>query len=238
MVSPEQTNWIYDCGLIEDIAVAAADGPFQVSGSGFSWPDQPLNGSSIFGTEIDGSFGESDGVKENGSKKRVRTESCSASSSKACREKLRRDRLNDKFLELASILEPGRPPKTDKATILIDVVRMVTQLRGEAQKLKDSNSSLQEKIRELKAEKNELRDEKQRLKAEKEKLEHQLKAMSGQPSFLPPPSAIPPAFATQGQAPGNKLVPFIGYPGVAMWQFMPPATVDTSQDHVLRPPVA
>nr|DAD41056.1 TPA_asm: hypothetical protein HUJ06_015379 [Nelumbo nucifera] len=25
---------------------------------------------------------------------------------------------------------------------------------------------------------------------------------------------------------------------VAMWQFMPPAAVDTSQDHVLRPPVA
>lgn len=53
-------------------------------------------------------------------------------------------------MELGSILEPGRPPKTDKAAILIDAVRMVTQLRGEAQKLKDSNSSLQEKIKELK----------------------------------------------------------------------------------------
>ena len=111
---------------------------------------------------------------------RVRSESCGSSSSKACREKLRRDRLNDKyylvlslslslshththklecpifglicrFVELASILEPGRPPKTDKAAILIDAVRMVTQLRSEAQKLKDSNSSLQEKIKELKA---------------------------------------------------------------------------------------
>lgn len=53
-------------------------------------------------------------------------------------------------MELGSILEPGRPPKTDKAAILIDAVRMVNQLRGEAQKLKDSNSSLQEKIKELK----------------------------------------------------------------------------------------
>lgn len=190
--------------------------------------------------EIDGSFGDSDTVKETGSKKRVRTESCNASSSKACREKLRRDRLNDKFVELGSILEPGRPPKTDKAAILVDAVRMVTQLRGEAQKLKDSNSDLQEKIKELKAEKNELRDEKQRLKAEKEKLEQQLKTVNTQPGFLPPPPAIPAAaFATtQGQAQGNKLVPFISYPGVAMWQFMPPAAVDTSQDHVLRPPVA
>ena len=53
-------------------------------------------------------------------------------------------------MELGSILEPGRPPKTDKAAILIDAVRMVTQLRSEAQKLKDSNLSLQEKIKELK----------------------------------------------------------------------------------------
>lgn len=31
-------------------------------------------------------------------RRRVRTESCNASSSKACREKLRRDRLNDKYI--------------------------------------------------------------------------------------------------------------------------------------------
>ncbi|PIA58473.1 hypothetical protein AQUCO_00500425v1 [Aquilegia coerulea] len=168
----------------------------------------------------------------------MESEACGASGSKACREKMRRDRLNERFLELGSILEPGRPPKMDKAAILSDAVRMVTQLRSESQKLKDSNEDLQEKIKELKSEKNELRDEKQRLKAEKEKLEQQVKAMSSQPSFLPHPSAIPAAYAAHGQAPGNKLMPFVGYPGVAMWQFMPPAAVDTSQDHVLRPPVA
>ncbi|KAE8703194.1 Transcription factor ILR3 [Hibiscus syriacus] len=235
MVSPENSNYWshFDyTTLIDDIPVP--DGPYP----GFSWSTQPIDApSNVVGVENDGSFGDADGLKESGSKKRVRSESCNSSSSKACREKLRRDRLNDKFMELGSILEPGRPPKTDKSAILIDAVRMVTQLRGEAQKLKDSNSSLQERIKELKAEKNELRDEKQRLKAEKEKLEQQLKAMNAQPSFMPP--AIPAPFtAAPGQAPGNKLVPFIGYPGVAMWQFMPPAAVDTSQDHILRPPVA
>lgn len=55
-----------------------------------------------------------------------------------------------RFLELGALLEPGRPPKTDKAAILVDAVRMVTQLRTEAQKLKDSNSNLQDKIKELK----------------------------------------------------------------------------------------
>ncbi|KAG6387394.1 hypothetical protein SASPL_152581 [Salvia splendens] len=236
MVSPENTNWLYDYGF-EDITVP--EGNFAAPSSGFSWPVQTLTASTNASVEIDGSFGESDSLKETGSKKRARTETCVVSSSKACREKQRRDRLNDKFMELGALLEPGRPPKTDKAAILVDAVRMVTQLRSEAQKLKDSNSNLQEKIKELKTEKNELRDEKQRLKVEKEKLEQQLKTMSApQPGFLPANPSIPAAFAAQSQAGGNKLVPIISYPGVAMWQFMPPAAVDTSQDHVLRPPVA
>ncbi|GMP52642.1 hypothetical protein CsSME_00018371 [Camellia sinensis var. sinensis] len=234
MVSPEHTNWLFDYGLIEDISVP--DPNFSAPTSGFCWP---LNASSNVGLEIDGSFGDSDSRKEAGSKKRPRPESCGASSSsKACREKLRRDRLNDKFVELGSILEPGRPPKTDKAAILVEAIRLVIQLRGDAQKLKDSNLTLQEKIKELKAEKNELRDEKQRLKAEKERLEQQLKTTNAQPGFVPRPPAIPATYAAQGQPAGNKLVPIISYPGVAMWQFMPPASVDTSQDHVLRPPVA
>ncbi|GFP89976.1 transcription factor ilr3 [Phtheirospermum japonicum] len=208
MVSPESTNWLYDYGF-EDITVA--DGNFAAPNPGFAWPIQALNGSSNTSVEIDGSLGESDVPKETGTKKRSRTEACAPSSSKACREKLRRDKLNDRFIELAALLEPGRPPKTDKSAILADAVRM-----------------------------NELRDEKQRLKAEKENLEQQLKTMNApQPSFLPGPPAMPAAFASQGQAAaGNKLVPIISYPGVAMWQFMPPAAVDTSQDHVLRPPVA
>ncbi|CAA3008951.1 transcription factor ILR3 [Olea europaea subsp. europaea] len=235
MVSPENTNWLYDYE-VEDIPVPV--GNFSAPPAGFSWSIQASNGSTNVSVGIDGSFGESDMQKETASKKRPRVESCAPSNSKACREKRRRDRLNDKYMELGALLEPGRPPKTDKAAILVDAVRIVTQLRGEAQKLKDSNLNLQEKIKELKAEKNDLRDEKQRLKAEKEKLEQQLNTMHVQPGFLPAPHAIPAAFAAPGQAAGNKLVPVISYPGVAMWQFMPPTAVDTSQDHVLRPPVA
>ncbi|CAI9773456.1 unnamed protein product [Fraxinus pennsylvanica] len=234
MVSPENTNWLYDY-VVEDVAVP--EGNFSAPASGFSWPVQPLNGSSIVSVENDCSFEDSDAQKEPSSKKRARTASCAPSSSKAKREKQRRDKLNDKFMELSALLEPGRPPKTDKAAILLDAARLVTLLRGQAQKLKDSNTDLQEKIKELKAEKNELRDEKQRLKAEKEKLEQQLTITNAQPGFLPAP-AMPAAFAAQGQAAANKFVPVISYPGVAMWQFMPPAAVDTSQDHVLRPPVA
>ncbi|KAL4554903.1 hypothetical protein LXL04_037512 [Taraxacum kok-saghyz] len=251
MVSPEPTNWIYEYGLIDEIAVP--DGNYTVPVSGFSWPIHATtvnnNGSSSNPSlDLDGSIMDSDSHNNDSrSKKRFinedchfdrgRSESCSGTSTKACREKLRRDKLNDKFLELASILEPGRPPKIDKSAILVDAVRMVTQLRKEAQKLKDSSSDLQEKIKELKTEKNELRDEKQRLKIEKEKLEQQVNTMNAQPpSFMP---HHPPAIPTYGgHAIGNKLVPIMSYPGMAMWQFMPPAAVDTSQDHVLHPPVA
>lgn len=55
-----------------------------------------------------------------------------------------------RFLELGSILDPAKPLKMDKAAILVDAVRMVTELRNESQKLKDSNESLQDKIKELK----------------------------------------------------------------------------------------
>ncbi|KAI7753747.1 hypothetical protein M8C21_013346 [Ambrosia artemisiifolia] len=249
MVSPENnTNWIYEYGLIEDIAITHNNNHqnFTVPCSGFTWPVavQPtFNGSSSSNPSADGSIVDSDGHNESRSKKRGRAESCGGTSSKACREKLRRDKLNDKFVELASILDPGRPPKIDKAAILVDAVRVVTQLRKESQKLKDSSSDLQEKIKELKAEKNELRDEKQRLKMEKEKLEKQLNSMNPQPTFMAPPPAMPAAYAAAAAAQrqvGNKLVPVISYPGMgmAMWQFMPPAAVDTSQDHVLHPPVA
>ncbi|KAL4566837.1 hypothetical protein LXL04_030962 [Taraxacum kok-saghyz] len=238
MVFPENTNWIYDYGLIDDVPVPI--GNFLMPASGSSWTMQTtLNGSSsnpspAFSVEHDGLSADTDHNKESGSRKRMRNEPCSGTSSKACREKLRRDKLNDKFVELASILDPGRTPKIDKSAILVDAVRMVTQLRTEAQKLKDSNSDLQEKIKELKCEKNELRDEKQRLKAEKENLEQQVNTINMQPRFMPPPPGIPTAAYPQVQSMGsnNKLVPVISYPGMAaMWQFLPPAAVSTSQDH-------
>jgi len=84
----------------------------------------------------------------------------------------------------------------------------------------------------LQAEKKELRDEKNKLKLDKEKLEQQIKLTSVQSNFLSN------AMAAKGQTANHKLMPLIGYPGISMWQFMSPATVDTSQDHLLRPPVA
>lgn len=55
-----------------------------------------------------------------------------------------------RFLELGSVLEPGKTPKMDKSAIINDAIRMVTELRSESKKLKESNESLQDKIKELK----------------------------------------------------------------------------------------
>ncbi|KAK7272314.1 hypothetical protein RJT34_28827 [Clitoria ternatea] len=223
------SGWLYDYGF-EDISVAGAD--FIPSDSvGFTWVPQSHTFKPPSNMSLEMEYSLDSTVLENGPSKRLRTESY-ASGSKACREKLRRDKLNERFLELSSILEPGGLPKTDKVAILSDAARALTQLRSETQRLKEMNDELQAKVKELKAEKNELRDEKNRLKEEKEKLEQHVKLTNVQPSFLPQ------APDGKGQVSSHKLIPFIGYPGMAMWQFMPPAAVDTSKDHLLRPPVA
>ncbi|CAL9084089.1 unnamed protein product, partial [Musa textilis] len=162
-----------------------------------------------------------------------------ASKSKACREKIRRDRLNKRFIELSSILDPGRPPRADKASILGDATRVLMRLRAEAQELKESNNKLHEAIKDMKVEKNELREEKMRLKADKDRIEQQIKVSSVPPAgFLPHPMAFHPAFVPQVQASADKTTPFSGFPGMAMWQWLPPAVMDTTQDPKLWPPNA
>lgn len=88
---------------------------------------------------------------------------------KADREKLRRDRLNEQFLELGNTLDPDRP-KNDKATILTDTVQVLKDLTAEVNRLKAECTGLTEESRELMQEKNELREEKASLKSDIEGL--------------------------------------------------------------------
>jgi len=85
----------------------------------------------------------------------------------------------------------------------------------------------------MQEEKVELRDEKVRLKTEKEHMEQLLKATSTTPTFIPHPAAASTVFQA-----AYKTVPYVNYLPVGIWQWLPPAALDTSQDHVLRPPVA
>ena len=51
---------------------------------------------------------------------------------------------------MSSILEPGRQAKTDKPAILDDAIRVLNQLKAEAQELKETNEKLLEEIKSLK----------------------------------------------------------------------------------------
>ncbi|GJP45453.1 hypothetical protein CLOM_g4842 [Closterium sp. NIES-68] len=112
------------------------------------------------------------------SHKRPREDPSEASSSKANREKMRRDRLNDRFVELARSLEGSGQARADRGSILADAVRVLAQLRAETAQLRGSAEQMKEQIRELKAEKGELREEKARLQANKQQLEDQVRRMA------------------------------------------------------------
>lgn len=110
---------------------------------------------------------------------RGRSNSCSRAENKACRERQRREKLNDRFflyesyhleiikffifvvwlniiiylfrfLELSSTLEPGRPVTNDKLAILGDAIRVLNQLKSESQECKEMNEKLLEEIKTLK----------------------------------------------------------------------------------------
>jgi len=246
----------YDKVEIEDMeCYAELEGYTYPQGAGtLFWPQQQAADAGL-GSPDDGAVKteQSEGGAKDGAWNKKRCREDKEGGSKATREKLRRDRLNDRFVELSQALEPGKPPKSDKASILCDAVKVLTQLRTETVQLKEGNEQLKEQIKELKVEKNELRDEKARLKSEKERLEQQVKAITIPPGFMPHPAAMQAAaaaFASQAQVAQMGAKPtgaanfgaagaaYPAVPGMAMWQWMPPAVVDTSQDHTRHPPVA
>ncbi|KAJ0964944.1 hypothetical protein J5N97_026082 [Dioscorea zingiberensis] len=55
----------------------------------------------------------------------TRVESCTSPGTKACLEKMRRDKLTDRLADLCSIFDPARPPKADKGAILSDTNRLL-----------------------------------------------------------------------------------------------------------------
>ncbi|KAJ9700649.1 hypothetical protein PVL29_006114 [Vitis rotundifolia] len=200
-----------------------------VTSNDLSW----INDGYLAGVDIDFSRICAASQENEGRQKRGRNDSSTRPGSKACREKLRRERLNDRFLDLSSILEPGKSAKTDKLAILGDAIQVLNQLRNEAKDLEDANEKLQEEIRSLKAEKNELREEKLLLKADKERIEQQMKAISA------PAAGFWPTYPAATHHTGaNKSAVFPSYGMFPMWQYMPSSALDTSHDHELRPPAA
>lgn len=55
-----------------------------------------------------------------------------------------------RFCDLSAVLDPGRPVRTDKPAILDDAIRVLNQLKTEAEELKETNEKLLEEIKCLK----------------------------------------------------------------------------------------
>ncbi|XP_076930673.1 transcription factor bHLH121-like [Bidens hawaiensis] len=115
---------------------------------------------------------------------------------KADHEKLRRDKLNEQFIELGNVLDPDRP-KNNKASIIIDTIQVLKDLTTEVNRLKAECRALSEESSELTQEKNELREEKSSLKSDIENLnaEYQQRVRSRLPwGAINPSVVLPPSF--------------------------------------------
>ncbi|KAM7261188.1 hypothetical protein ACFE04_026663 [Oxalis oulophora] len=173
---------------------------------------------------------------------------------KADREKLRRDRLNEQFIDLGTTLDPDRP-KNDKATILADTIQLLKELTSQVDKLKAEHSTLTEEARELTQEKNDLREEKASLKTEIEELNIQYQ-QRGRAAMFPwgamdhsvvmtppsypypmpmamPPGTIPPypVFGNQNQ-PCPTFVPYMAPNATLVQQLSTQHVHPGNQSHV------
>ncbi|XP_020968185.1 transcription factor bHLH34-like isoform X2 [Arachis ipaensis] len=92
-------------------------------------PSDFLRSNPIVSSEIDfsggggGGGGGSDVCQEKTRKKRHASSCCKVGTKAGC-EKLRRERLNERFCDLSFVLEPERPEQADKMAILDDAIRV------------------------------------------------------------------------------------------------------------------
>ncbi|XP_021775928.1 transcription factor bHLH121-like [Chenopodium quinoa] len=148
---------------------------------------------------------------------------------KAGREKQRRCRLNEQFIELGTTLDAERP-KNDKATILTDTIQLLKDLTAEVDKLKAEHTALSDESRELTQEKNDLREEKTALKSDIDRLSSQCQQRAGpaypwvaMDSVLQHPPSYPypmPMPVPTGAVPMHLSMqpyPFFGNPNPGMY---------------------
>ncbi|KAJ8753333.1 hypothetical protein K2173_019732 [Erythroxylum novogranatense] len=170
---------------------------------------------------------------------------------KADREKLKREQLNELFVELANVLELAQS-NSGKAFILNEATRILKDLVGQIDCLKKENMSLLSESNYVTIEKNELKDENSALESQVGELQCELEARLAQPKhdFNEPPEFQQPEFtphlpveplrspaadAIMQQAPAVFVVPFRpdiqqGYPVSSSHVSKPHARYPTAAD--------
>jgi len=156
---------------------------------------------------------------------------------KSQREKRRRDSLNDHFMGLSALLEPGwmGALKTDKATIVTEAAKVIKALRQQLQQKSFSFKEVTEKN-------SALTKERESILQDKYKLEHQLACFMSSMPFATPvmgglyqyPGAGVPGAPPAMLKPGQPVMP-------SMMFAFPPLVIETTtaeEDAKLRAPLA
>ncbi|XP_006663030.1 transcription factor BHLH062-like isoform X2 [Oryza brachyantha] len=139
-------------------------------------------------TESSGSLGGSSNAASekavDGSVDKRSQEKAPKKTHKAEREKLKRDQLNDLFVELSSMLDPERQ-NSGKATVLGDAARVLRDLVSQVESLRKEQSALLTERQYVGSEKNELHEENSMLRAQILELHNELCARMGSNSLNP-----------------------------------------------------
>lgn len=123
---------------------------------------------------------------------------------KAEREKLKREHLNELFLDLANALDPNQP-NNGKASILCEATRLLKELFGQIESLKKENASLVSESHYVNVEKNELQEENSTLETQIRELKSEIgtRLSQSKPDLNEPPP-LPSQF--HGDHPGLPAV--------------------------------
>ncbi|GMJ15148.1 POPEYE [Hibiscus trionum] len=138
---------------------------------------------------------------------------------KAEREKLKREHLNELFLDLANALDPNQP-NNGKASILCEAARLLKDLFSQIESLKKENTSLLSESHYVNIEKNELKEENSTLETQIQELQSEIgtKVARSKPDLNEPP----PNFQ-QTQLPSHIHGDHPGLPAVEPALQQPPA---------------
>ncbi|KAL4581748.1 hypothetical protein LXL04_006276 [Taraxacum kok-saghyz] len=132
---------------------------------------------------------------------------------KAEREKLKRDHMNDLFLELTKAVEPSTQ-NSGKSSALTDTIRIIRDLIAQVESLKKDNSVLLAESQYVAIERNELKEENSAMEAQIIKLRSQIE--QGARPVVGPVFVVPvqndPKLYTEPKIGSNVSKPHARYP--------------------------
>ncbi|XP_058733307.1 transcription factor bHLH47-like [Vicia villosa] len=176
---------------------------------------------------------------------------------KAEREKMKREHLNELFLDLANALDLN-DPNSGKASILSEASKLLKDLLCQIQSLKKENVTLLSESQYVSVEKNELKEENSSLETQIEKLQGEIKARiaHSKPDLNAPPQMelelpeqtkfagyglqMPTVEPSLQQGPTVVVVPFrpdlqAAFPAPNVTDLMPNPTPVISKPHARYP---